>query len=77
MVGQVTDAALQLQQRFERRCWQCLQLGPLGRERLGDVSLRRAVDTHVGNRGEPLGEPRIEVVEVAETAREEEVLVCR
>jgi hypothetical protein len=53
---------------------QCLQLGLLGGERLGDNALRRTMGADVGDGVEPIGELSIEVVEVAEAASEEEVL---
>jgi hypothetical protein len=70
----VADTALKLEQRIERCCRQRLQLGPLGDERLGDDSLRGAVHTRVGDGREPVFELGIEIVEIAEASREEEVL---
>ena len=70
----VAHATFQLQERIERRCGQRLQLGPLGRESLGDDLLRGTVNAHVGNLGEPFVELGIEIVEVAEAAGQEEVL---
>lgn len=53
---------------------QCLQLGLLGGERLGDDTLRRAMGADVGDGVEPIDQLSIQVVEIAEAAPEEEVL---
>ena len=70
----MADAALELEQRVERRCRQRLQLGPLGGKRLGDDLLRGAVYARVGDSCEPVIQLGVEIVEIAEAAREEEVL---
>jgi hypothetical protein len=70
----VADAALQLEDGIEAMFGQCLQLGLLGGERLGDDALCRTMGADVGNGVEPIGQLSIEVVEVAEAASEEEVL---
>ena len=68
----VADAALELEQRVERRRRQRLQLGPLGGKRFGDDLLRGAVYARVGDSCEPVIQLGVEIVEIAEAAREEE-----
>ena len=70
----MADAALELEQRVERRRRQRPQLGPLGGKRLGDDLLRGAVYARVGDSCEPVIQLGVEIVEIAEAAREEEVL---
>ena len=70
----VADAALQLEDGIEAMLGQCLQLGLLRGERLGDDALRRAMGADVSDGVEPIGELSLEVVEIAEAASEEEVL---
>ena len=41
---------------------------------VSDNALRRAVQTNVGDGGEPMSQLRIQIVEVVEAAAEEEVL---
>lgn len=71
----VTDAPLQLEQRVEGRRWQGLQLGSFGRVSLRDDPLRGAMQADVGDAIEPDPQLRVQVVEVAEGARQEEVLL--
>jgi hypothetical protein len=53
---------------------QRLQLGLLGRERLGDDLLGGGVDADIGDGIEPVDQLSVEIVEIAEVAAEEEVL---
>ena len=50
----VADAPLQLEHRIEAMLGQCLQLGLLGRERLGDDPLGGAMDADIGDGIEPI-----------------------
>ena len=70
----VRDAPLQLQHGPERQSGQRLQGRPLLGKGLGDDALRGGVHAHVRDRVEPVRELGVEVVEIAEGAREEEVL---
>jgi len=70
----VADPALELQEGIERRRRQWLKFALLGGERGRDDLLRRAVHAHVGDGRQPIVELDIEVVEIAEAARKEEVL---
>ena len=68
------DAPFQSQHGPEREGRERLQDQPLFGEGLGDEALGRAVHAPVGHRVEPAGKLRVEVVEIADRAGEEEVL---
>jgi len=70
----VADAPFQLEHGIETMLGQCLQLGLLGRESLGDDTLGGTVDADIGDGTEPVDELSVEVLEVAEAAAEKEVL---
>ena len=70
----VADAPFQLEHGIETMLGQCLQLGLLGHESLGDDTLGGTVDADIGDGTEPVDELSVEVIEVAEAAAEKEVL---
>ena len=69
----MADATLERQNGIEGSEGQRLQLPLLCREGLRDDPLRRAVQPHIGD-VEPVPKLIVEVLEVAERARQEEVL---
>ena len=70
----VADPPFQLQERIKRDCRQGLQVRFLGGKCLGDDSLRRRMQPHVGDGVEPVPQLSVQVVEVAERPGQEEVL---
>ena len=70
----VRDASFELQDCPIRREWQRLQRGLLLGKGFVDDALRGRVDAWVRNGVEPMAELRVEIIEVAERAAEEEVL---
>ncbi|GAB6843684.1 hypothetical protein HNR00_001210 [Methylorubrum rhodinum] len=70
----MADAPLQLEHGIEGYGRQRLQLGLLGGEGLRDDPLRGAVQSDVGDGVEPGPQLGVQIVEVAERARQEEVL---
>ena len=70
----VADAPFEFEHGVEAVFGQGLQLGLLGGKSLGDDTLGGAVDADVGNGVEPVDQLKVQIVEVAESAAEEEVL---
>ena len=62
----VADSPFELQERIERRLRQGLKLSLLSGEGFDNHTLRRAVNTHIGNGLRPFIELCIEIVEIAE-----------
>jgi|SRR6516165_9688021 len=70
----MADASFQFEELVKRPGRQRLQLRLLGSEGLADNPACCAMETHVGNRREPVGKLGVEVVKVAERPGQEEVL---
>src|SRR5580698_3260179 len=70
----VADAPLQLEHCVKAMLGQCLQLGLLGRKRLGNNPLGGAMNADIGDGVEPVDELNVKVIEVAKAAADKEVL---
>ena len=70
----MADAAFELEQRIEGHGGQRLQVELFRSEGLRDDLLRRGMQTDIGDVAEPVLQLRVQIVEIPEGARQEEVL---